>query len=48
MAYGKNKGRSREIRVGRFVANMGAAEAPVKSTDIDGGPDGRDLVSKKL
>jgi hypothetical protein len=30
MAYGKNKGRFRETRVGRFAANMGAAEPPVK------------------
>jgi hypothetical protein len=36
MAYGKNKGRFREIRVGRFAPNMGAAEATVKSTDVDG------------
>jgi hypothetical protein len=35
MAYGKNKGRFRETRVGRFVPNMGAAEAPVKSTDVE-------------
>jgi hypothetical protein len=35
MAYGKNKGRFREIRVGRFIWNMGAAEAPVKSTDVE-------------
>jgi hypothetical protein len=33
MAYGKNKGRFRRIRVGRFGPNMGAAEAPVKSRD---------------
>ena len=36
MAYGENKGRFREIRVGRFDANMGVAEAPVKSTDVEG------------
>jgi hypothetical protein len=48
MAYGKNKGRFREIRVGRFDPNMGAAEAPVKSTDVDGGLGTCDLVSKKL
>src|SRR6202035_2782284 len=48
MAYGKNKSRSREIRVGRFVPNMGAAEAPVKSTDVDGAPNGHERVSKKL
>jgi hypothetical protein len=35
MAYGKNEGRIREIRVGRFVPNMGAVGAPVKSTDGD-------------
>jgi hypothetical protein len=35
MAYGKNKGRFREIRVGRFAANMGAREASVKSTDVE-------------
>ena len=37
MAYGENKGRFREIRVGRFAGNMGVAEAPVKSTDVEGG-----------
>jgi hypothetical protein len=35
MAYGKNKGRFREIRVGPFDPNMGAAEVAVKSTDVD-------------
>jgi hypothetical protein len=35
MAYGKNKGRFRETRVGRFAANMGAEGASVKSTDIE-------------
>jgi hypothetical protein len=48
MAYGKNKGRFRETRVGRFAGNMGAAEAPVKSTDIDGVPDRGGRASKKL
>ena len=48
MAYGKNKGRFREIRVGRFAANMGAAEVPVKSTDVEGVPDHPCLASKKL
>jgi hypothetical protein len=48
MAYGKNKGRFRETRVGRFAPNMGAEEPPVKSTDIEGVAEGRDLVSKKL
>jgi hypothetical protein len=48
MAYGKNKGRFREIRVGRFAPNMGAAEAPVKSTDVEEAPDDRRIVSKKL
>jgi hypothetical protein len=38
MAYGENKGRFREIRVGRFAANMGVAEAPVKSTDVERAP----------
>jgi len=45
MAYGKNKGRFREIRVGRFAGNMGAAEASVKSTDVEGVPDGSELAS---
>jgi hypothetical protein len=36
MAYGKNKGRFREIRVGRFVPNMGALAPSVKSTDVEG------------
>jgi hypothetical protein len=48
MAYGKNKGRFREIRVGRFVSNMGAAEAPVKSTDVEERPFEQAIVSKKL
>ena len=48
MAYGKNKGRFRETRVGRFVPNMGVAEAPVKSTDVEGGLDGCYLYSMKL
>ena len=48
MAYGKNKGRFRGIRVGRFVPNMGAAEAPVKWTDVDWGSGDADLLSKKL
>src|SRR6202041_2065259 len=48
MAYGKNKGRFREIRVGRFVSNMGAAEATVKSTDVEEGPKDQGIVSKKL
>jgi hypothetical protein len=48
MAYGKNKGRFREIRVGRFAPNMGAAEPPVKWTDVDQAPDTSDLLSKKL
>jgi hypothetical protein len=47
MAYGKNKGRFREIRVGRFDPNMGAAEPPVKSTDVEGVPKDAGLVSKK-
>jgi hypothetical protein len=48
MAYGENKGRFREIRVGRFVSNMGAREASVKSTDVEQGADGYEQVSKKL
>jgi hypothetical protein len=48
MAYGKNKGRFRETRVGRFVPNMGAQEAPVKSPEVERGAGGRGLVSKKL
>src|ERR1039458_7701124 len=48
MAYGKDKGRFREIRVGRFAANMGAAEPPVKSTDVEGGPEGYCRLSDKL
>jgi hypothetical protein len=48
MAYGKNKGRFREIRVGRFGSNMGAAKAPVKSTDVEEEPDDQGIVSKKL
>jgi hypothetical protein len=48
MAYGKNKGRFREIRVGRFAANMGGEGVPVKSTDVDGALKGAGLVSKKL
>jgi hypothetical protein len=47
MAYGKNKGRFRETRVGRYAPNMGVAEAPVKSTDVESGPDGRYLASLK-
>jgi hypothetical protein len=41
MAYGKNKGRFREIRVGRFVPNMGALAPGVKSTNVEGPPNGR-------
>jgi hypothetical protein len=48
MAYGKNKGRFREIRVGRFVSNMGAAKAPVKSTDFEDTANGQGIASKKL
>jgi hypothetical protein len=48
MAYGKNKGRFRETRVGRFVPNMGAAEAPVKSTAVESLPGKARLASKKL
>jgi hypothetical protein len=48
MAYGKNKGRFREIRVGRFVPNMGAAEPPVKWTDVDWASSDLGFISKKL
>jgi hypothetical protein len=48
MAYGKNKGRFRETRVGRFAANMGAEEAPVKSTHVEGAGGGSPLLPKKL
>jgi hypothetical protein len=48
MAYGKNKGRFREIRVGRFAWNMGAEEATVKSTDIEGVSGGHSILSKRL
>jgi hypothetical protein len=48
MAYGKNKGRFRGIRVGRFVPNMGGEDAAVKSTDIQGVPDDWAHISKKL
>jgi hypothetical protein len=48
MAYGENKGRYREIRVGRIVPNMGAAEVAVKSTDVDGWPNGPGYLSEKL
>jgi hypothetical protein len=48
MAYGKNKGRFREIRVGRFVPNMGAEEASVKSTDVESTIDGSPSLSERL
>jgi hypothetical protein len=48
MAYGKNKGRFRETRVGRFVPNMGAAEAPVKSTDVERVPESGAQASPEL
>jgi hypothetical protein len=48
IAYGENNGRFRETRAGHFEPNMGAAEAPVKSTDVEGGPLDRDLVSIRL
>jgi hypothetical protein len=41
MAYGENKGRFREIRVGRFDPNMGAEAAPVKWTVREKVPVGR-------
>jgi hypothetical protein len=48
MAYGKNKGRFRETRVGRFDPNMGAEEAPVKSTGVESTPGGRQSLSQEL
>src|SRR5229473_729318 len=48
MAYGKNKGRFRETRVGSFVPNMGGEGPPVKSTDVEGGAEGCKVLSKKL
>ena len=48
MAYGKNKGRFARSRVGRFDPNMGAQEAPVKSTDVDSTIGGAPPLSKKL
>jgi hypothetical protein len=48
MAYGENKGRFRETRVGRFAANMGAEGAGVKSTDVEAVPDGCLLLTEKL
>jgi hypothetical protein len=48
MAYGENKGRFREIRVGRFASNMGVVEPPVKWTDVDGATDSPNFLSKKL
>jgi hypothetical protein len=48
MAYGKNKGPFRGIRVGRLAPNMGVEEAPVKSTDIEAGSEDRPGASKKL
>jgi hypothetical protein len=48
MAYGKNKGRFREIRVGRFDPNMGAEEVPVKSTDVESTSSACAAMSKKL
>ena len=48
MAYGENKGRFREIRVGRFAGNMGVAEAPVKSTDVERASRGWELLYEGL
>jgi hypothetical protein len=48
MAYGKNKGRFRETRVGVSKANMGGEAAPVKSTDVEGADPNHGLASKKL
>src|SRR6478752_5802711 len=45
MAYGKNKGRFRETRVGVSKANMGGEAAPVKSTDVESGRKGPAKVS---
>jgi hypothetical protein len=41
-------GRYREIRGGRFEPNMGVAEVAVKSTGVERGPFGSDLISKRL
>jgi hypothetical protein len=48
MAYGKNKGRFRGTRVGRFDPNMGAPEAPVKSTAVESSIGGIPFLSEKL
>ena len=48
MAYGKNKGRFRETRVGRFVPNMGAREVPVKSPEVERVLGAYSFASKKL
>ena len=48
MAYGKSKGRFRETRVGVSIANMGAAEVAVKSTDIDDVAETSPETSKNL
>jgi hypothetical protein len=45
MAYGKNKRRFREIRVGGFNPNMGGEAAPVKSIGVERAPDGSQLWS---
>ena len=47
MAYGENKGRFGEIRVGRFDPNMGAEAVAVKWADVNTSPVDRDLVSEK-
>jgi hypothetical protein len=48
MAYGKNKGRFRETRVGRFAPNMGVEGPPVKSIGVDDVPEEGGRVSEKL
>jgi len=48
MAYGENKGRFRETRVGRFDPNMGGEAVPVKSTDVESTLKGTPILSKKL
>jgi hypothetical protein len=47
MAYGKNEGRFRETRVGRFDPNMGGEAVPVKSTDVESVLECTPVLSKK-
>jgi hypothetical protein len=48
MAYGENKGRFREIRVGRFDPNMGAEAVPVKWADSEKVSGGRGPTAKEV